>query len=410
MSIVWFVFSLLFALALVTGALYFVSNFDGHKMEKVAAISTLVKIFVGLVQILTQVEFTLELRWPPMFAWLVNLLKVFSFDFLAFIDIGCVADYTFYDKFAIAIFMIPGFLAITYGIYIYRKDVVGIANQTSKMGFAVIFLSYPFVSTSMFQGLSCRQLDQDEEWLSVDMQIDCLSTSYSVFRVMAAVGICAYPLGIPVMTLYTLVLNRDGVRSEGSDTYARFEFLVGDYKPDYYYWDALEMLRKVLVTGMLMFVSRGSMFQLLVGLVICLIFLFASAWLQPFKSEIANIFKSATEFCLVLTLALCVMSKVDLEMEDVSEDVIGALLLGTNTVLPLVALVAAIWLYGIEANEVDENQVEEPKEANAIYGNPMHGGMELSTDSHADVDMPEADDQIDGGESGATIDDEESIE
>ena len=77
------------------------------------------------------------------------------------------------------------------------------------------------------------------------------------------------------------------------------------------------MLRKVTVTGLLMFVSKGSMFQLVVGILLCLVFLFASAWFQPFESDLANAFKATTEVCLVVTLSLCVMAKVDLSVEDI---------------------------------------------------------------------------------------------
>jgi hypothetical protein len=77
------------------------------------------------------------------------------------------------------------------------------------------------------------------------------------------------------------------------------------------------MLRKVTLTGLLMFVSKGSMLQLVVGIIMCLAFLFASAWCQPFTLPLANAFKGATEICLVITLSLCVMAKVDLSVEDV---------------------------------------------------------------------------------------------
>ena len=121
MHAAWMVFGTLFAIGTVTGVLYHVASWNGHKQGKVATINTLVKILVGLVQILTQLEFTLDLRWPPMFAWLIHFFKVFSFDFLAFIDIGCFATYTFYDKFALAALMIPGFALITFGVYKYPR-------------------------------------------------------------------------------------------------------------------------------------------------------------------------------------------------------------------------------------------------------------------------------------------------
>ena len=113
--------------------------------------------------------------------------------------------------------------------------------------------------------LTRQQLDDGEEWLVVDMQIDCNSSGYKFFTFLALLGICAFPIGIPVLTLVGLMRNSEQAQDPDSEIYPRLEFLVGDYKPRFYYWDTLEMLRKVTVTGMLMFVSKGSLFQLVVG-------------------------------------------------------------------------------------------------------------------------------------------------
>jgi hypothetical protein len=41
---------------------------------------------------------------------------------------------------------------------------------------------------------------------------------------------------------------------------------VADYKPRFYFWDCLEMLRKVIITGLIMFVRQGSMLQMVVAM------------------------------------------------------------------------------------------------------------------------------------------------
>ena len=60
----------------------------------IAVIHTLGKIAISLVQVLTQLEFSLSLVWPKSFRWFIDLLKVFSMDLLGFINIGCVTQYT----------------------------------------------------------------------------------------------------------------------------------------------------------------------------------------------------------------------------------------------------------------------------------------------------------------------------
>ena len=128
--------------------------------------------------------------------------------------------------------------------YVTNKEKVGIENQCAKMILAVIFLSYPFVSTTMFHGMACRDLDSEESWLVMDMQIDCLSAG-TFFTLLALIGICAFPIGIPVLTLMGLLKYSDQVKDPQSAVHERVEFLVGGYKPAFFF--CAESLKRLLV-------------------------------------------------------------------------------------------------------------------------------------------------------------------
>jgi hypothetical protein len=113
----------------------------------------------------------------------------------------------------------------------------------------------------------------------------------------------------------------------GGAPYARYRFLVADYKPEFYLWDTLEMLRKAVITGFIMFVSRGSLFHLVVALMFSICSSLAVAWYQPYASPKANIFKVGAEASLSITLALAAILRVDLSREDVSDGFIGFLMM-----------------------------------------------------------------------------------
>ena len=209
----------------------------------------------------------------------------------------------------------------------------------------------------MFQGFSCRVLDGDyvggefvpERYLDVDYQISCEETKYIGFLVFGTAGVLAYPLGIPSLTLLLLFKNGKSIKTNGAAR-QRYEFLVADYRPEFYYWDCFEMLRKVSITGILMFVSAGSVFQLVVGIILCIGFGFSAAWFQPYVSGTANIFKVGTEVTLLVTMVLAVMLKIDLSNETMpclpwgnddsdskgacGESFIGAIMFIVNTVVP----------------------------------------------------------------------------
>jgi hypothetical protein len=103
----------------------------------------------------------------------------------------------------------------------------------------------------------------------------------------------------------------------------------------------------------LIFVSRGSYFQLLVATIACLGFGFTAAWCQPFQSRAANLFKVATEVTLLLTLVIAGMLRVEVtngtlpalllngDMTGIDEDGVGMLLFLANTVVPGASLLIA---------------------------------------------------------------------
>jgi hypothetical protein len=135
------------------------------------------------------------------------------------------------------------------------------------------------VNAVICRGFSCRRLDETEEWLEVDFQISCLSDSYLAFVSLGMIGVFIYPLGIPTLSLLQLWRNAGDIKA-GGPARERYEFLVGDYTPDYCeclvvmsmfssdvlmsrvhpvdYWDCLEMLRKAFITGILMFFKKGT--------------------------------------------------------------------------------------------------------------------------------------------------------
>eukprot|EP01051_Picozoa_sp_SAG22_P017257 SAG22_NODE_2618_length_2370_cov_6.088948_2_plen_163_part_00 len=135
------------------------------------------------------------------------------------------------------------------------------------------------------------------------------------------------------------------------------EFLVADYKGEFFFWDTLEMLRKITITGLIIFVSRGSLFQIVVAQLLTLCFGFAACWYQPYVNGAANIFKAGTELALLATLMFATMMRIDLVNEPHnSKATLGVLLTMTNTVLPAASLTVGILSHGLDViNEAKDN-------------------------------------------------------
>jgi hypothetical protein len=154
--------------------LYQLSSPGTDAVGRMSAMITLSKVWIGLVQIVSQLEFSLEVDWPAAFDWFVDLLKLFSLDLLGLIDIGCV-HHDFYNKFVFALLLMPLLIGAIGVIYLVqnKKGADGINERCFQMALIAIFLSYPTVSSTVFQGFSCHSLGSDEQWLAVDFQVNC---------------------------------------------------------------------------------------------------------------------------------------------------------------------------------------------------------------------------------------------
>jgi hypothetical protein len=108
------------------------------------------------------------------------------------------------------------------------------------------------------------------------------------------------------------------------------------------------MLRKATMTGLIMFVSPGSLLQVVVALLTCLCFMTASAWYQPYVSGAANMFKVGTEVSLLVTLTLAVMLRFDLSEEDIGRDTVGTLMLVFNVAIPTAAFLKGVHKFGLK--------------------------------------------------------------
>lgn len=71
-------------------------------------------------------------------------------------------------------------------------------------------------------------------------------------------------------------------------TLARAGFLLSIYKVDYWYFELLEMLRKLFMTAILVFVSEGSVGQILAGLLVTFLSLLLAFSLQPYGNPMLN--------------------------------------------------------------------------------------------------------------------------
>eukprot|EP01051_Picozoa_sp_SAG22_P019174 SAG22_NODE_3452_length_1704_cov_1.356386_2_plen_464_part_01 len=245
--------------------------------------------------------------------------------------------------------------------------------HAQNTGLLVMLFLYPVVSQRLFRMVPsvCRELingDEDgwmaESWHADDFRVDCTVQKHSAMVALSLLLIFLCPLAVPYYFFHSFVtimhkketvtvrklrgvvsslrINIDTVRSthieegsalvqqakikttnastqtaEISDNYAKllakFSFMVGDYKPNYYYWEVLIMVQKMVLTAAIGVVRRGKNEQIFMATVISLFYLTLHVKCWPYKDPVSNYIKLAVEVNIVIVYlaSLALRNNVD---------------------------------------------------------------------------------------------------
>jgi len=145
-------------------------------------------------------------------------------------------------------------------------------------------------------------------YMTSDYRLQCSGEEYATYSLIASLGILVYPIGCPL--LYWFILKRHEHKLHSSkECLARYGFVYERYEPDYYWWEVVEMIRKFLLTGVILFLAPGSIAQLAMALLIASYFMAAHVKCEPFSNPEENHLQSVSLISTVLVLVLGIMIK-----------------------------------------------------------------------------------------------------
>ena len=138
--------------------------------------------------------------------------------------------------------------------------------------FLLMFTMFPTTSTQVIQMLpfSCHTICADIEnkscrsYLRSDYSVECFTGAYNNFVVLAFV-VLLYVVGFPLVTLFLLwryypkEAQTDYSDQEGHEVQAAaLSFLYENYCPNSWFWEFLELVRKIILTSVLVLIGRES--------------------------------------------------------------------------------------------------------------------------------------------------------
>ena len=240
-------------------------------------------------------------------------------------------------------------------------------------------------------------MGEPKGWLFKDYSIDCYSARYKQYTLFALVMIFVYPIGIPLSYYLLLRQHRytlfdaDAVAREAKEdfpTIGHLIFLVEAYKPRYYYFEVIEVIRRLLLASVIGVVDAESAAAPTIGLLICFVFLYIFIDFKPYKS------KSNCNLGIILqySIALLFLSALLIKVNATSDSNNDQVILGYFLMVVLLAgpTMITLQLIGTFYKVKKHSNAEKLAQVNTLENNYLKSiglnGVEGTALGNVDVD------------------------
>ncbi|CAM9334760.1 unnamed protein product [Discosporangium mesarthrocarpum] len=343
------------------------------------------KIPIVVYQILTQFSDISSAEYPRVYQHFLTLLDGVNLDIGWIFSASCVFDVGFYEK-LVATTVTPLILFLgllcTYmfatrrlqpRLSFKRRGPMSTSRSLSlvehrqresiwarhmSIFLLLTFLVYSTTSTVIFQTFACDEISElKESYLRADYRLPCHSPEHDMYKIYAGFMVLVYPVGIPTLYFLMLYKNRhrvfpkqalaDGVppaRRLADKKIAHTRFLWQAYRPEVYYYEVIECVRRLALTGCLVFIFPNSAAQAAVACVLSMVTICLTTVLRPFQD--LTDFKAYVLGAIIIFLSMfmALTAKVRVTDEDTQSQVILAwMLILLNLALTILTIIECIF-------------------------------------------------------------------
>ena len=337
------------------------------------------KIAVGFYQVTYGIlEAFSYIKWPDSLQVIGKYSEVLQLNILQMAPVHCLSSELHVDAFAnlIAIMAINGVVifvsGIAYGLRrllilrdtkLNNEEKIKRISQTKELVyrnlFFILYVTYLSTcsKTAIVLPLSCKKLCRDDrgegescfEYLRADYSTRCHDSRYNYLVVVAYIS-TVYIIALPVATFITLWRQRreisateDSEENQNSGMNAELitglSFLFKSYRPSSWFWELIEMSRKVIVTSGLLLVGQET--RSYIGLTLAIAGMYGTVfcWIHPLEDAFENRLMSTSLAVTVVNLVIGAVSRIPAENLPAPTDsntdtvVFNALVLGANTMV-----------------------------------------------------------------------------
>eukprot|EP00322_Chrysochromulina_rotalis_P031368 CAMPEP_0115875040 /NCGR_PEP_ID=MMETSP0287-20121206/24876_1 /TAXON_ID=412157 /ORGANISM="Chrysochromulina rotalis, Strain UIO044" /LENGTH=901 /DNA_ID=CAMNT_0003330259 /DNA_START=255 /DNA_END=2960 /DNA_ORIENTATION=- len=207
---------------------------------------------------------------------------------------------------------------------------LGVASgvrDTLPFALPALFAIVPLVSSRIFATFSCEPFEYVEAeyvegspavmraFLYRDPSIECNDGNEYKSLVSLAIGlIFLWPVGVPCLFLSLLIGSRRRAESRLSKAVA---FLHSEYRPELFYWELVELGRKLFLTGFVFLIpQKDSIIRLVIAILISVGHVLLLRATAPYRQVSTTFVATATSLTLLSVLFVALLIRMNNEVED----------------------------------------------------------------------------------------------
>ena len=308
-----------------------------------------------------------SITYPAVYEAFLRYVDVFNLNISWILSAGCLIESNFYHSLLVSTMgtlVMAGCVLASHavrcrGCAANDREARGKIHQRhASVLFWMSLLVYATVASSVFHTFACDDLDNGRSFLRSDHSLECYTTTHKIFMAYAGVMVVIFPLGIPLCYAFVLYRNRGslkvGVTSEAETAeLVSFRELWEPYRSQVYFYEVVECLRRVLLSGVVVFIFPNTAGQVATSLLLAIFTAAVFMALDPYVSRWHTWLARISHAVVILSLYVALLQKVDDVDDDTSsQHVFAYVLVVTNCGLILAVGVEAYGMFSVALSEM----------------------------------------------------------
>lgn len=280
--------------------------------------SVYIKILMNHLQLITLTA-SFDFDWPERVLKIFDTTKPVAEVSTQFLSFDCFLDQRnsgdtdgnlvrlYYQKMtmygALPLFLGLGSV-LFWSLYFCKKKNQIKAKRNARMIATLIilfFLVHPTIVEYMFSNFNCMDIDEEKRVVR-DLEVECWKSEHINYSMMIAVpSLIIWGFGIPAFAWFILARNKEDL--DLLEVRERYGFLYNGYKKQFYFWESVNMYRKITIIFISVFLKvAGIITQALVIFIVLIIFLILNLKLMPYTFQALNDMEMMSIITCMLTI------------------------------------------------------------------------------------------------------------